>query len=92
MSVLDAKTTFRNLKKKGFKDSNKDHKHMDFVYNGKLVLHTKLSHNNQDIEDYLIKQMSIQCQLDKSEFIDLAKCPLSKKEYIELLNKKGLLE
>lgn len=95
MSVLDQKKTYQNLKKKGFIDSIRkcvDHKYIELFFNGKLVTHTKISHGNGDLGDYLIKQMSFQCKLDKKEFIDLANCPLSKEDYLEILDKKGLLE
>lgn len=95
MSVLDPKKTYRNLKKKGFVDSvtkSKDHKRLEFFHEKRLVLSTKLSHGNKDLENYLIKQMSVQCYLDKNDFIDLANCPLSKEEFIQLLDQRGLLD
>ena len=95
MSVLDPKKTYKNLKKKGFVDAaNKspDHKYLEFYHDGKFVLHTKLSHGNKDLGDFLIKQMSVQCHLDKNEFMDLSNCPLSKEEFIKILDKKGVLK
>lgn len=95
MSVLDPKKTYKNLKKKGFIDSvtkSVDHKHMDFFHEGKYILSTKISHGSKDIDNYLIKQMYVQCHLDKNDFLDLAKCPLSKQDFIEILNKQGLLD
>ena len=59
---------------------------------GMYVCHTKISHGNKEIGNYLIKQMSFQCHLDKSKFMDLSNCPLSKKEYFKILENKGLLE
>jgi hypothetical protein len=94
MSVLDPSKTYRNLKRKGFTDSthkSKDHKRLELFHEKKLVLSTKLSHNNKDLDKYLIKQMSVQCHLDKNDFIDLANCPLSKEDYMAILEKKGLL-
>ena len=95
MSTLDPKKTYSNLKKKGFIDStNKsdDHKYLDLNYNGKHVLHTKISHGSNDLGAHLISQMSRQCGLSKNEFIDLANCPLSFEEYIKVLEKKGMLK
>lgn len=95
MSVLDPKKTYQNLKKKGFIDSTRksvDHKYLELYYDGKYVTHTKISHGNNEIENYLIKQMSFQCKLDKREFIDLANCPLSKDDYLNILAKKGFLK
>lgn len=94
MSVLDPKRTYRNLKKKGFQEAKSrfsDHKQLEFFHNNRLVSRTKISHNSGDLGDYLIKQMSVQCKLDKNQFIDLANCPLSKQEYIEILDSRGYL-
>jgi hypothetical protein len=95
MSVLDPKETYRNLKKKGFVDAeNKsvDHKRLELYHEGKYILSTKISHCNDDIRDPLIKQMSFQCKLNKNDFMDLCKCPLSKEAYLKKLGEKGLLE
>jgi hypothetical protein len=95
MSVLDPNKTYKNLKKKGFSDSTTksvDHKRLEFHHEGKFVLSTKISHSNGDIDNYLIKQMSVQCKLDKDVFFDLAKCPLSQADYLEILAQKGLLD
>jgi len=95
MSVLDPDKTYKNLKKKGFIDSTTksvDHKRVELFHNNKFVLSTKISHHSGDIGNHLIKQMSVQCHLDKNNFIDLAKCPLSKEDFLEILDKKGLLD
>ena len=94
MAVLDAKKTYKNLLKKGFDDATSksdDHKWLELFYEGKLVLHTKISHWEKDLGDFLIKQMSLQCKLDKTDFMDLANCPLSQKQYFEILAKKGYI-
>ena len=95
MSVLDPKLTIRNLKKKGFVEFTKksdDHKYLELYHNGKYVLHTKVSHNGDDIRDSLIRAMAFQCKLTKVQFVDLAKCPLSEKEYFDLLERQGALK
>ena len=61
-------------------------------YEDKLVLYTKISHGAKDIGEYLIKAMSFQCKLSKSELMDLANCPLSKEDYFKILEEKGLLK
>jgi hypothetical protein len=95
MSVLDSRKAFTNLRKKGFIESStksNDHKWLELYYQGKFILHTKLSHNNHDLGDYLIKQMSYQCHLQKDDFIDLVNCPLSKEEFFKILDRQGLLD
>ena len=95
MSVLDSQKTYKNLKKKGFIDSPQksvDHKYLELFHNGKYVLSTKLSHGNKDLGDHLIKQMSVQCHLNKNDFMDLSNCPLSKEDYFKILKDNGLFE
>lgn len=95
MSVLNPKKTYQNLKKKGFTDAinkSKDHKRLEFYHEGKFILQTKISHGNSEIDEYLIKQMSVQCKLSKTEFMDLANCPMSKRKYLKILESKKLLQ
>jgi hypothetical protein len=94
MAVLDAKKTYKNLKSKGFEDApnrSDDHKYLEFYQNDVLILYTKISHGEKDLGDFLIKQMSFQCKLSKTEFMDLVNCPLSQKEFTNILQEKGLI-
>ena len=94
--VLDSKDTYKSLKKKGFIDSedrSPDHKYVEYFYNGKFICYTKISHGSKgEIGDYLIRQMYTQCKIDKNNFIDLIKCPLSEEGYINLLKENGEIE
>lgn len=95
MAVINAKKTYKNLLKKGFSDAqhkSADHKWLELSHNGKLVLHTKISHGEDDLGSYLIKQMSFQCKLSKDEFLDLANCPMSKQQYFDILLENGFIE
>lgn len=93
MAALDKKTTYKNLKKKGFVETSGDHKYLEFSHGGKIILFTKVSHgSSKDLDDYLIKQMSVQCKLDKIQFLNLARCPLSKDAYIKILQDQNLLD
>lgn len=95
MAVLDAKKTYKNLLKKGFNEAqhkSSDHKWLELFYNGKLVLHTKVSHGEAELGNFLIKQMSFQCKLSKDEFLDLANCPMPKEQYFDILRQNGLIE
>lgn len=87
--VLDAKKTLKNLRKKGFMVVDGDHKFLEFYHNNKLILHTKISHEEKDLNDFLISQMSKQCKISKPDFINLANCPLSQKAYVELLRSQS---
>ena len=91
MAVLDAKKTYGNLLSKGFKSGKGDHKFLEFYHGGKYILQTKISHGEKELESYHISMMRRQCRLDKKNFIDLANCPLSEKEYLEILRKNGVI-
>ena len=95
MAVLDAKSTYKNFLNKGFSESSnraKDHKPVEFYHDGKLILWTKFSHNNEDIRDSLIAKMSQQCKLDKKGFIRFATCEMTKEEYVKKLKEQNLLD
>ena len=81
-----------SLTKKGFFLETTHHKCFHFYNNEgkKTSIRTRVSHNGQDINDYLIIQMAKQTHLTKSQFIDLINCPLTKEMYIEILKKQGI--
>ena len=86
MSILKSKDVEKALCKKGFKKSNTDHRVFWFYIDGaKTNIHTKTSHNNQDIDDYLQSCMARQMQLSKSEFLMFVNCQLSYKKYVECI-------
>jgi hypothetical protein len=95
MSPLDSKKAYKAMCKKGFKEaSNKsnDHKRIEFWFEGKLTrCRTKFSHNDQEINDYLISQMSKQVALSKNQFVEFAQCTLSESGYIEILKEKKIV-
>jgi hypothetical protein len=91
MPVLDAKKTYQNLLSKGFKAAKGDHKYLEYYFNNRVIFHTKISHGEKELEDFHIGMMKRQCKLEKKEFIDLANCPLSASDYIEILKKNGII-
>lgn len=91
MAVLDAKKTHQNLLSKGFVSGKGDHKFLEYYYNGKFILHTKISHGEKELEGFHIGMMSRQCKLDKNSFIDLANCPLSAEKYVEILKENSII-
>ncbi len=52
---------------------------------------TKVSHNQQEINDYLANCMKKQLHLSKDEFNDLVKCPLKYEQYLRLLKDRRVL-
>lgn len=91
MPVLDAKKTYQNLLSKGFKAAKGDHKYLEYHFNGRVIFHTKISHGEKELQDFHIGMMKRQCKLEKSEFIDLANCPLSGTDYLEILKRNGII-
>ncbi len=91
--VLKAKDVERNLCKKGFKQKESDHHQFIFVYNGQeTMIRTKTSHNSQEINNYLIDQMSKQIHLSKNDFLLFANCKIDEEEYIKIQKNHGFLK
>ena len=94
MTVFKDKKVRQSLEKKGFKNEPNKHHNYYYLYdlNGKrTAINTHTSRNGQDIDDYLIRQMSKQLKLSKDEFIDLINCPLSREMYISLLKERNVI-
>lgn len=90
MTVLKHREICKGLEAKGFVNEKSDHVFYHLYIDGKKTsIRTQLSHNKQDVDDYLIRFMKRQTKLTKNQFIDLIKCPLSKKDYINLLIQNG---
>jgi hypothetical protein len=92
MASLNAKKARSALLKKGFVLEDEHHHYYEFWYNEKLIARTRMSHNDQDLNNYLISAMSRQCLLKKNDFLNLIKCPLSQDDYIEILREQGALK
>ncbi len=79
-----------SLKQKGFVEERAS-RHIQLSYKSKSneiePKHTLLSHNKQDLNDFLINQMAKQCGLNKQQFLDLVDCPLSQEQYEEIIVK-----
>lgn len=89
MKTLDIK---RSLCKKGFKESEGDHHQYFLYYMGKKTsIRTKISRNETDIGDPLIKAMAAQIKLTKDAFCDYVECKLGVDQYYEILRKSGNL-
>jgi hypothetical protein len=96
MSPLDAKKTLQNMLRKGFVETinkGKDHKRIEFWHNGKLTrARTKLSHNDQELNDYLIGMISKQICLSRAQFVKFAICHMSESDYIEALRSHNYID
>lgn len=87
---INRKETYKNLKKKGFVDSERhsgDHLYLDFIYEGKIICYTKVSHSGKDITGGLIGAMARQILLSKNDFVAFAQCTLTQEKYLQKLRK-----
>lgn len=91
MSSLKPRVVIAGLTSKGFKESEGDHRYLILYVNGiKQGIFTKVSRSNKrEISEDLIHLMAKQVRLTKSQFLDLARCPMSEEEYIRILREKG---
>jgi len=96
MTTLKRNEIRSSLKTKGFVENNKkDH----FYYYLKdkdgmdIGIRTKMSRGSKyrEICEPLIHEMARQIKIDKNQFINLIKCPLTKNKYYEILEDKGLM-
>lgn len=93
MATLKAKNVRTNLCKKGFLENPKGHhRQYSFVQNGIITeIRTRMSHNDQDIDDYLQGQMAKQIKLCRKDFIKFVSCEVGEDEYVKLLKANGYL-
>jgi len=93
MPVLKSKNVENALCNKGFTRSNNDHRVFWFYVDGKRTsIHTKTSHNNQDIDNYLQSCMARQMQLTKNEFLLFISCQMNYETYVKRMKSRGYLK
>ncbi len=91
MASLSADKTKKALLNKGFVQDDRHHHFYLLYHQGKVVVYTKMSHNDQDIGDQLISKMYKQCKINKRQFFDLIDCSLSGDGYIDILKENGTI-
>ncbi len=94
MAVRAKKDVESALLKKGFQRDYGDH--VWFIYytqeGKKTTIRTKTSHGKtKDLGDSLLKAMSRQVRVSKSDFLELLDCPLSQGAYEKLLSEGDYL-
>ncbi|MDU9376662.1 hypothetical protein McpSp1_12860 [Methanocorpusculaceae archaeon Sp1] len=83
------------LKKKGFEVKSGAHSHViySFVHDGcPLPVMTHMSHNHQEIDDYLQERMAKQMKISKSEFLEIVSCKIGHDELVAHYVALGLLQ
>lgn len=91
LPVRDVKAA---LQRKGFVERENDHTFYHFRYEGRDVgVSTKISHGEREIGIGLIKRMRFQmCLRSNSEFERFVECPMSQRDYEQVLRDQGVLE
>jgi predicted RNA binding protein YcfA (HicA-like mRNA interferase family) len=83
----------RGLKNKGFLLAESHHHY--FIYHSiagkKTTVKTKTSHGQREISDDLIAKMAQQVKINRSEFLNLIECSLSRQAYENRLISMGLV-
>ena len=84
--VTEIQRAFRKL---GMQPKQASHKLVQFRYNGKLILRTRLSHGSGDAKavDYIRQEL----HLKEEDFRDLISCPLTLEGYVQILKEKGVI-
>jgi hypothetical protein len=87
VNTRKAREVKQALNSKGFReDAKRDHIYYFLYHEGrKTAIHTKISHNERDIDSPLLSQMARQLRVSKSQFNDLLDCPLTAGGYVEFL-------
>jgi len=86
-----SKTVGDALEKKGFRRTNSaDRMYHLYVDGRRTSVRTKLSHGpDKTLGDALVAQMRKQTRLDRSEFDEFVRCPMSHEDYVALLRERG---
>lgn len=63
-----------------------------FIEGKKRHVYTRISHSGKDYGDRLLRAVSKQLHLTRSELTKFTNCPLSREDYANLLYEKGILK
>lgn len=93
MKPRKAREVANGLVRKGFVASNSHHKFYSLHVDGKKTsIKTKISHGEDECNQYILRQIAKQIHLDERAFCDLLDCPLSHAAYVKILvRKKAIL-
>ena len=95
MVTLKADGVRKALKKKGFAPVSGKQKHPQFTFfhDGiRSAVTTHMSHNNQELNDFLQSHMAEQTYLSKSEFLEMISCKIGHDELVARYVALGLLQ
>lgn len=86
MTTVKTQKIISSLTKKGFEIKQTHHILLYLVEDGKKQgIHTKISHGKKEYDDHLLSKVAKQLELNKSELMDFIDCPMTKEEYLEII-------
>jgi len=89
MKKNDIEKIFRKLK---LQVRSTGHNYGWLIVKGKKVLRVHYSHGKGDIPEKITNKIRGQLKLSQKDFRDLIACPMTHKDYIEVLTEKGIIE
>ena len=93
--ILKAADVTKALKKKGFEQVSGRQKHPRYTFyaDGKRSpVTTHVSHNKQEINDFLLSKMAEQTYLSKSEFLEMISCTIRHEDLVKRYADLGLVK
>lgn len=92
----DRSDILSSLTSKGFelKQGKRDHYVLFFTHDGRVQpVFTKLSRGSQHktVDDSLLGRMSRQLKISRKQFDELVDCPMTAKDYQDLLRSSGVI-
>jgi len=94
MAVLKAETVKKAMMKKGFimEAGRQKHPRYYFEDNGEIAaVKTHMSHNDQELNDFLQAQMAAQLHISKADFLEMISCQIEHEGIANMYREKGLL-
>ena len=92
MTVRKARDVESALLRKGFVQSNGDHRRFILAVDGQLTsVQTKMSHCGAECDDFIRGRMVHQLHLRAAELDRLLDCILGHCEYVKILRERGIL-
>ncbi|MCI2424433.1 hypothetical protein LM599_00100 [Candidatus Acetothermia bacterium] len=80
------------FKKLDLKVRSTGHNYGWLIVSGKKILRVHYSHGKGDIPEKVVNKIRGQLKLPKKDFKELADCPLTYKDYINVLKQKGIID
>jgi hypothetical protein len=94
MAVIAREKIAAALRKKGFRESDRDHEYWFFYHlDKKTSIFTKLSYGTgyKDYGDDLLKKVRTQLRLSKRQLSELVECRIDEAAYTKILLQSGCL-